>query len=143
MHHGCCINRLFLHEAATRCSTRLSTHFVPNFRWFTTRLIDISITPVIETFAICRLYRFHWPWFSLYNYFLLHYVDASLWKFLYRRAAFRLQVGQLLVQEVECRSYPKKKYWQLLRRLLFIVVQLRRTLLLHHGCTMLPMYSSQ
>jgi len=23
------------------------------------------ITGVIETFAICRLYRFHWPWFSL------------------------------------------------------------------------------
>ena len=29
-----------------------------------------------------------------------------------------------------------------MRRLLFIVVQLRRTLLLHHGYTMLPMYSS-
>jgi len=24
------------------------------------------ITGVIETFAICRLYRSHWPWFSLY-----------------------------------------------------------------------------
>jgi len=23
-------------------------------------------TGVIETFAICRLYRSHWPWFSLY-----------------------------------------------------------------------------
>jgi len=22
------------------------------------------IPGVIETFAICRLYRFHWPWFS-------------------------------------------------------------------------------
>jgi len=22
-------------------------------------------TGVIETFAICRWYRFHWPWFSL------------------------------------------------------------------------------
>jgi len=23
------------------------------------------ITGVIEKFAICRWYRFHWPWFSL------------------------------------------------------------------------------
>jgi len=30
-----------------------------------------------------------------------------------------------------------------LRRLLYIVVHLRRTLLLHDGYTMLPMYSSQ
>jgi len=22
-------------------------------------------TVVVETFAICRWYRFHWPWFSL------------------------------------------------------------------------------
>jgi len=36
----------------------------------------------------------------------------------------------------------KKKYWQLLRHL-FIVVQLRRTSLLHHSCTTLPMCSSQ
>ena len=39
-------------------------------------IVNVSITPVIcnalmmitgviETFAICRLYRFHWPWFSL------------------------------------------------------------------------------
>jgi len=25
----------------------------------------MMITRVIETFAICRWYRFHWPWFSL------------------------------------------------------------------------------
>jgi len=25
----------------------------------------MMITGVIETFAICRLYRFLWPWFSL------------------------------------------------------------------------------
>jgi len=25
----------------------------------------MMITGVIQTFAICRLYRFHWPWFSL------------------------------------------------------------------------------
>jgi len=25
----------------------------------------MMITGVIETFAICRLYRFHWPWYSL------------------------------------------------------------------------------
>jgi len=25
----------------------------------------MMITGAIETFAICRLYRFHWPWFSL------------------------------------------------------------------------------
>jgi len=25
----------------------------------------MMITGVIETFAICRWYRFHWPWFSL------------------------------------------------------------------------------
>jgi len=31
LHHGCCINRLFLHEAATRFSTRLPIHLVPNF----------------------------------------------------------------------------------------------------------------
>jgi len=35
-----------------------------------------------------------------------------------------------------------KKYWELLRHL-FIIVQLRRTLLLHHSYTMLPVYSSQ
>jgi len=27
----------------------------------------MMITGVIETFAICRLYRFHWPWFSLWS----------------------------------------------------------------------------
>jgi len=37
------------------------------------------------------------------NQFLLKYVDASLWIFLDHRAAFRLQVGQLVVHEVECR----------------------------------------
>jgi len=25
----------------------------------------MMIIGVIETFAICRWYRFHWPWFSL------------------------------------------------------------------------------
>jgi len=25
----------------------------------------MMMTGVIETFAICRGYRFHWPWFSL------------------------------------------------------------------------------
>jgi len=35
---------------------------------------------------------------------LLQYVDASLEKFLRSRATFRLQVGQLVVQEVECSS---------------------------------------
>jgi len=25
----------------------------------------MMITGVIETFAICRWYRFHWPWFSI------------------------------------------------------------------------------
>jgi len=25
----------------------------------------MMITGVIETFAICRWYRFHWPWFTL------------------------------------------------------------------------------
>jgi len=25
----------------------------------------MMITGVIETFAICRWYRFHWPWSSL------------------------------------------------------------------------------
>jgi len=24
----------------------------------------MMITGVIETFAVCRLYGFHWPWFS-------------------------------------------------------------------------------
>jgi len=32
----------------------------------------------------------------------------------------------------------EKENWQLLRCLLFIVVQLRRTLLLHHSCAMWP-----
>jgi len=27
----------------------------------------MMITGVIETFAICHWYRFHWPWFSLYR----------------------------------------------------------------------------
>jgi len=27
----------------------------------------MMITGVIETFAICRWCRFHWPWFSLYS----------------------------------------------------------------------------
>ena len=31
----------------------------------------IMITGVMETFAICRLYRFHWPWFSLLGYLAL------------------------------------------------------------------------
>jgi len=28
----------------------------------------MMITGVIETFAICRWYRFHWPWFSLLSF---------------------------------------------------------------------------
>jgi len=36
------------------------------------------------------------------NDFLLQYVDASLSKVLDHRAAFRFQVGQLVLQEVEC-----------------------------------------
>jgi len=31
VYQGCCINRLFLHEAATRFSTHLSTHLMSNF----------------------------------------------------------------------------------------------------------------
>jgi len=42
------------------------------------------------------------PRFFRANDFLLQYVDASLWKILGHRAAFRFQVGQLVVQEVEC-----------------------------------------
>jgi len=41
--------------------------------------------------------------FFRWNVFLLPYVDASLWNFLDQRAAFRLHVGQLVVQEFECR----------------------------------------
>jgi len=28
----------------------------------------MMITGIIETYAICRWYRFHRPWFSLYGY---------------------------------------------------------------------------
>jgi len=31
----------------------------------------MMITGVIETFAICRWYRFHWSWFSLQGYLAL------------------------------------------------------------------------
>jgi len=31
VHQGCCINTLFLNEAATRLSTLLSTYLVPRF----------------------------------------------------------------------------------------------------------------
>jgi len=37
------------------------------------------------------------------NDFLFLYVDASLHNFLDHRTAFRLQVGQLVIQEVKCR----------------------------------------
>jgi len=47
------------------------------------------------------------------NHCLLQYVDASIWNFLDYHAPFRLQVGQLVIQEVECR-YWSKKYWKLL-----------------------------
>jgi len=55
------------------------------------------------------------------------------------RAAFRLQVGQLVVPEVKW----KNRYSQLLRRLLFSVLQLRSALLLHHSYTMFLTYSSR
>jgi len=42
---------------------------------------------------------------------LLQDVDASLQKILVHRTTFRLQVGQLVIQEVECSYQPKKKYW--------------------------------
>jgi len=42
------------------------------------------------------------PRFLRGNDFMLQYVDTSLCKFLDHRAAFRFQVGQLVVQEVEC-----------------------------------------
>jgi len=32
-------------------------------------------------------------------------------KILDSRAAFKFQVGQLVVQDVECSWEPKKKYW--------------------------------
>jgi len=35
--------------------------------WSSICNVLMMITGVIETFAICRLYRFHWPWFSLQN----------------------------------------------------------------------------
>jgi len=57
---------------------------------------------------------------------LLQYVDASLSKFLDPRAAFRFEVSQLVVLEVQ---------WLVSA----VVVQLRRTLLLHHSYTILPM----
>jgi len=41
---------------------------------------------------------------------LIQYVDALLRNLLDHRAAFRLQVGQLVVQEVECR-WRNKTYW--------------------------------
>jgi len=31
----------------------------------------MMIAGVIQTFAICRLHRFHWPWFSLLGYLAL------------------------------------------------------------------------
>jgi len=37
------------------------------------------------------------------NDFLLPYVDTSFWNFLDHCATFRLHVGQLVVQDVECR----------------------------------------
>jgi len=42
------------------------------------------------------------PRFFRRNDFLLQYVDVSLCTFLDHRAAFRFQVDQLVVQEVEC-----------------------------------------
>ena len=41
--------------------------------------------------------------FLMGNDFLLQYVDASLWILLDQRLAFRLHVGQLVIQEVACR----------------------------------------
>jgi len=44
---------------------------------------------VIETFAICRLYRFHWPWFSLYGYLALPlFVYRTLFKTLRHLQSF-------------------------------------------------------
>jgi len=43
---------------------------------------------------------------------LLQCIDVSLRKILDHRAAFRLQVGQLVIQEVENNlEKKKKKYW--------------------------------
>ena len=49
------------------------------------------------------------PRFFKGNDVLLQYVDAPLWKFLDDRNAFRFQVGQLVVQEVECNCCAVKK----------------------------------
>jgi len=40
----------------------------------------MMITGVTETFAICRVYRFHWPWFSLFKpSFDFHYSSHWPW----------------------------------------------------------------
>ena len=52
------------------------------------------------------------------------------------------EIGHEMVNLATPAQEVAEKYWQLLRRLLFIVVQLRK-LLLHHSYTILQMYSSQ
>jgi len=60
------------------------------------------------------------------------------------RAAFRLQVGQLVaILQRGWVQIAEQEMLIVVRHLLFIVVQLRRKLFLHHSYTMLAMYSSQ
>jgi len=68
---------------------------------------------------------------------LMHHYEF----FLDQRLAFRLHVGQLVIQQVECRCRKRNigSGWVTCCSLLCK----NRTLLLHHSCTMLSMCSSQ
>jgi len=67
-----------------------------------------------KTLVGFRGLRVPWGFLVLFreNDFLLQCIDVSLRKILDHRAAFRLQVGQLVIQEVENNlEKKKKKYW--------------------------------
>jgi len=54
---------------------------------------------------------------------------------------FRLQIGQLVVEEVECRI-AEQEILIVVASLVFIIVQIGKTFLFH-SYVMLPLYSSQ
>ena len=64
------------HYVTTETALRVFHFFTALFSWVTNKNLQhdhcssicnalMKITGVIETFAICRLYHFHWSWYSL------------------------------------------------------------------------------
>ena len=76
------------HYVTTETALRVFHFFTALFSWVTNKNLRhdhcssicnalMMVSVVIETLAICRLYRFHWPWFSLWDLWLFLEIKKS------------------------------------------------------------------